>query len=72
MEEINFVRQFTLGTCGQMFDELDFITINSDFGWLFFYFLGCKRYHDLISLEKTILDSFPQRKSFYAIFEVIS
>jgi hypothetical protein len=51
IEEQNVVSQFTLGTGGQMSDYLDFSSINSDFGWLFFYFLGCKHYHDHISLD---------------------
>jgi len=71
VEENNVVSMFTLGTTGQMSDDLDFVSINSDFGWLFYYFLGCGHYHDLVSLyDYTCL--VPRKKVFFAVFEVIS
>jgi hypothetical protein len=71
IEENNVVSQFTLGTSGQISDDLDFVSINSDFGWLFFYFLGCGHCHDLVSYQMIILAWFPKRKSFYAVFKAI-
>ena len=71
IEENNVVGQFTLWTSGQMSDDLDFVSINSDFGWLFFYFLGCGHHHDLVSYQIIVLVWFPKRKPFYAVFEVI-
>ena len=51
IEEKNVVSQFTLGTSRQMSDDRDFASINSDFGWLFFYFLGCGHYHNLVTFD---------------------
>jgi hypothetical protein len=63
IEEKNVVSQFALGTAGQMPDDLDFVSINRDFGWLFFYFLAWGHYHNLISLiDYTCL--VPEKKAF--------
>jgi hypothetical protein len=60
MEENNFVSMFTLGTTRHMSNDLDFVSINSDFGWLFYYFLGCGHYHDLVSLYRLYLLGSPK------------
>lgn len=49
IEENNVINQFTLGARGQISDDLDLVSMNGDFGWLFFHFLGCKHCHDLVS-----------------------
>jgi hypothetical protein len=51
IEENNVVHLFTFGARGQISNDLDFFPINDDFGWLFFYFLGCKHHYDLVSLN---------------------
>jgi len=51
IEEKNVISQLALGASGQMPDDHNFASINSDFGWLFFYFLGCGHYHDLVSAD---------------------
>jgi hypothetical protein len=51
IEEKNVVGQFALGTTGQMPDDLDFVSINRDFGWLFFNFLVCGHDHNRISSD---------------------
>jgi hypothetical protein len=49
IEENNFVNQLTFGARGQISYELDIVSINGDFGWRFFYFLGCRHCHCPVS-----------------------
>ena len=51
IEENNVVHLFTFGARGQISNDLDIFSINDDFGWLFFYFLGCKHLYYSVSLS---------------------
>jgi hypothetical protein len=70
IEEKNVVRQLALGTTGQMPDNLDFASLDGEFGRGFFRFSVCADYHDFIlSPERTILLWGAERKPFHAVFE---